>query len=108
MTRTRQLSSLDAVTLAQLTSHFDPLPGDAPVGGSAADSAALPRGAGALRSVLPAAAGATVGRPAARPDRRSWPLVVAAGAGLGRDGPDPARRLRRAVRRALLRSGACD
>ena len=41
MTHTRQLSCLDAVTLAQLASHFDPLPGDAPVDESAADCAAL-------------------------------------------------------------------
>lgn len=41
MTGRRQLSGLDAVALAHLTSRFDPLPGEAPAGEPTDDFAAL-------------------------------------------------------------------
>ena len=41
MSHARQSGGLDAMTLAQLTSRFDPLPGEAPAGASADDCAAL-------------------------------------------------------------------
>jgi hypothetical protein len=41
MSHARQSGGLDATTLAQLTSRFDPLPGEAPAGESTDDFAAL-------------------------------------------------------------------
>lgn len=41
MSHARQSGGLDATTLAQLTSRFDPLPGDAPAGEPGEDGAAL-------------------------------------------------------------------
>ncbi len=41
MTGRRELSRLDAMTLAQLTSRFDPLPGEASAGESTDDFVAL-------------------------------------------------------------------
>ena len=89
MSHARLPGCLDAATLAQLTSRFDPLPGDAPAGESGADFAAL-------RAVLerdsrfcprPPDPPWADPRPDLTGDHGRWNVLLALA--WARDGPDP-------------------